>query len=229
MKLFVYNLSFFVYISGFPKRVLPSDNSEESSKEPVETEPEEELLKFEDDGGQNQGSPEIVTTNNKLTASEANDYDSKMRYEFSETRKVLDEFFHKDITPEDVTNAMSTASDFSDLNYVLRKNNNYVGQRLAASEATEIDPNEISPELETTQQQHVISNTNDLLLTSPTPLKDEPPNTLTVASNLRPQLGVSPLDQPLVNFSNVVHQEQVCYEFECLVESCLSSERVTHP
>ena len=80
----------------------------------------------------------------------------------------------------------------------------------------------------TTQQQHVISNTNDLLLTSPTPLKDEPPNTLTVASNLRPQLGVSPLDQPLVNFSNVVHQEQVCYEFEYLVECRLSSERVTH-
>ena len=48
---------------------------------------------------------------------------------------------------------------------------------------------------------------NDLLLTSPTPLKEEPPNTLAVASLMvakGPHVGVSPLDQPLVNFTSVV-------------------------
>ena len=97
-----------------------------------------------------------------------------MRYEFSETRKVLDEFFHKEseVTQvsfkkeffvnltinsifflfQDVQGGPPQGQDFSDLNYVLRKNNNYVGQRLAASEA-EDGANEISPELEQHIQQ----------------------------------------------------------------------------
>ena len=202
------------------------------SKEQPIAEPhhQEELLKFEEDqqGGHSSSS---VTSDNKVSAigsietvmtvssTTTADYDSKMRYEFSETRKVLDEFFQKDIAepPElevdlanstsssDLNNMPSSVTDFSDLNYVLRKNNNYVGQRLAASESTaEADPNKISPELEL----HIPNN--DLLLTSPTPLTEvvvaEPPNTLAVASLMvakGPQLGVSPLDQPLVNFSNM--------------------------
>ena len=224
---------------------------------------QEELLKFEDDQQQGPGghsfSSVVTSADNKISSigsietimtvpssvasTAAADYDSKMRYEFSETRKVLDEFFQKDITtvePQqpaaqldhevDLANTNTTSStivglnnmpssvttDFSDLNYVLRKNNNYVGQRLAASEATAQDPNEISPELENL---HIPTNTNnDLLLTSPTPplsttsgseavlVGSEPPNTLAVASLMvakGPQLGVSPLDQPLVNFSNM--------------------------
>lgn len=50
---------------------------------------------------------------------------------------------------------------------------------------------------------------NDLLLTSPTPLKEEPPNSLAVGGvaslmvTKGPHVGVSPLDQPLVNFGNI--------------------------
>ena len=80
-------------LPGFPQRVLPQPElveataSEPNKVEPIE--PEEELLKFEDD----QASSEPPTSASEV---KSDDYDSKMRYEFSETRKVLDEFFHKE-------------------------------------------------------------------------------------------------------------------------------------
>ena len=160
-------------LPGFPQRVLPQpEQVEPTAAEPNKIEPmepEEELLKFEDD----QASSEPPTSASEV---KSDDYDSKMRYEFSETRKVLDEFFHKEseVTQvsfkkeffvnltinsifsafffQDVQGGPPQGQDFSDLNYVLRKNNNYVGQRLAASEA-EDGANEISPELEQHIQQ----------------------------------------------------------------------------
>ncbi len=187
-------------LPGFPQRVLPpQENSQETSPEKVDMDKteakvassvssggEEELLKFEDGQptllGQSSSSvqPQLVT-NSQAVKDNNKEYESKMRYEFSETRKVLDEFFHK---------AEEAAEATTDLNYVLRKNNNYVvGQRLAS----ELDENDKEP-TETVLDQ-------DLLLTSPTPVK-EPPNSLNVlgVGSKGPILGVSPLDQPLVNF-----------------------------
>ena len=82
-------------LPGFPQRVLPpTENNDEvkvaaAAELPSSTEePSEELLKFEDDL-----RPQMVS---EATETTTDDYESKMRYEFSETRKVLDEFFHKE-------------------------------------------------------------------------------------------------------------------------------------
>ena len=94
-------------LPGFPQRVLPQPEqveptaSEPNKAEPVE--PEEELLKFEDD----QASSEPPTSASEV---KSDDYDSKMRYEFSETRKVLDEFFHKE---SEVVQVSSKSRDVS--------------------------------------------------------------------------------------------------------------------
>ena len=85
-------------LPGFPQRVLPpTENNDEvkvaaaSELPPSSTEePSEELLKFEDDL-----RPQMVSEAATETPT-TDDYESKMRYEFSETRKVLDEFFHKE-------------------------------------------------------------------------------------------------------------------------------------
>lgn len=201
-------------LPGFPQRVLPAQADDKSSPPPRSSsssgsvEKTEELLKFEEPLKSQQQQPPSSSSNN--------DYESKMRYEFSETRKVLDEFFHK----EDMIAANSAAaeepaqtsekqeSNFSDLNYVLRKNNNYVvGQRLA-SEENNADGKSLQqqpPPLDTGISRNL---EQDLLLTSPTPVKEGPPNSLEVMSSASsfltaakgPILGVSPLDQPLVNF-----------------------------
>ena len=91
----------------------------------------------------------------------------------------------------------TSSSDFTDLNYVLRKNNNYVvGQRLAVTASAEAE----------NEGGEKTSKEQDLLLTSPTmPVKEQlqqPPNSLDVvmSSTKGPIVGVSPLDQPLVNF-----------------------------
>ena len=107
-------------LPGFPQRVLPptENNNEEvnltsaaASAAPVtaasdlpsstelELAPSEELLKFED--APTDLRPQMITEATDTTSctnANSNDYESKMRYEFSETRKVLDEFFHKDPT-----------------------------------------------------------------------------------------------------------------------------------
>lgn len=207
-------------LPGFPQRVLPSAVDADKTSPPPRSssssgsvEKTEELLKFEEPLKNQQPPP-----------SSADDYESKMRYEFSETRKVLDEFFHKEDMnspaaeeqPPPQTSEKQPAAaaepNFSDLNYVLRKNNNYVvGQRLASEE------NNGAADGKSLQQQQPPLDTGisrnleqDLLLTSPTPVKEGPPNSLEVMSSSSassfltaakgPILGVSPLDQPLVNF-----------------------------
>ena len=203
-------------LPGFPQRVLPAstlppvENNEarqRSNREsPVVS---EELLKFEDTEHNNHGGGIMShsgpgNNHHHEMKSEhhhsASDYESKMRYEFSETRKVLDEFFHKEaeiaeeaalaVEAENLDKAI-IAEDHTinetqeDLNYVLRKNNNYVvGQRLATDESQ--------------------LNDKDLLLTA----SIEPPNTLKIPNSKGPVLGVSPLDQPLLNFGGC-SKEQV--------------------
>ena len=198
-------------LPGFPQRVLPAstlppvENNEarqRSNREsPVVS---EELLKFEDTEHNNHGGGIMShsgpgNNHHHEMKSEhhhsASDYESKMRYEFSETRKVLDEFFHKEaeiaeeaalaVEAENLDKAI-IAEDHTinetqeDLNYVLRKNNNYVvGQRLAIDESL---------------------NDKDLLLTTPISNACEPPHTLKIPNSKGPVLGVSPLDQPLLNF-----------------------------
>lgn len=175
-------------LPGFPQRVLPPAENTDEAKEAAAPQ-EEELLKFEDE-------QPPVTVAAASAASRAEDFESKMRYEFSETRKVLDEFFHKEAV------AGQEENEDEDLNYVLRKNNNYVGQRLASEDELENSPEDVNVKHSNIEQ--------DLLLTSsPTPaVKEEPPNSLTVSSiaSKGPHVGVSPLDQPLLNFGSTLQQ-----------------------
>lgn len=157
-------------LPGFPQRVLPAVPTDTS-----EAEKTEELLKFEEE-------------------APSKKEDESFRYEFSETRKVLDEFFHEKVEEE---------KNFNDLNYVLRKNNNYVvGQRLASEEV----------ESKTLQE--------DLMLT--TPVKEptsQTSNSLDVviaAASKGPIVGVSPLDQPLVNFG--MSLKSPCVEENDIIE-----------
>lgn len=209
-------------LPGFPQRVLPPVENNEATRpqrnnreSPVVS---EELLKFEDaDQQNNHGTGIIISQHSAVTGNNHNhqmkseiqhhssDYESKMRYEFSETRKVLDEFFHKEaeiaeeaalaVEAENLDKAIIAAEDHTinetqeDLNYVLRKNNNYVvGQRLAIDESL---------------------NDKDLLLTTPISNACEPPHTLKIPNSKGPVLGVSPLDQPLLNFGVSMKEVQV--------------------
>ena len=197
-------------LPGFPQRVLPSLPIEEPPAPEKISPVSEELLKFDETNDNNGlgslGSGLEIKSEAAVKASTASDYESKMRYEFSETRKVLDEFFHKEAEAEPQASAASDITDTSeaipasattevaeiektseDLNYVLRKNNNYVvGQRLASDEAG--------------------LNDKDLLLsgiTTASAASERPPNTLNIPNNKgHPVVGVSPLDQPLLNFAS---------------------------
>ena len=200
-------------LPGFPQRVLPSLPVEENSPEVRESPVSEELLKF-DETSENITNSASLEIKSEAVKAEAADYESKMRYEFSETRKVLDEFFHKEAvaseplaSASDITDTCEAANAgpialeagdspgekaaTEDLNYVLRKNNNYVvGQRLASDEPTGL-------------------NDKDLLL-SASVASDQPPNTLNIPNNKgHPVVGVSPLDQPLLNFASSVSEVAV--------------------
>ena len=186
-------------LPGFPQRVLPAAAATPHVIPPAETNevrpPSEELLKFEDTDGLNHHDHSSLEVK-----SGQSDYESKMRYEFSETRKVLDEFFHKEaeiaeeaalaVEAENmdkvaVASEQQQQQSQEDLNYVLRKNNNYVvGQRLATDE----------------NQLH----DKDLLLTSL-----EPPHSLKIPNSKGPVLGVSPLDQPLLNFGCSIKEQEL--------------------
>jgi hypothetical protein len=211
-------------LPGFPQRVLPAAPSAENTEsvliiETKKVTSEETLLKFEE-------QQPLKMQPASTAASEQVDFDNKMRYEFSETRKVLDEFFHKDELQ--VQQQQQQQQDFSELNYVLRKNqNDYVGLRLAASEDL-VASSDISPEAALVQA--VITNAEnnisvgglsvepDLLFTSPS--NPQPPNSLEVASmtSKGPQLGVSPLDQlpTTVGFQVLLNLKQNAKQFYIL-------------
>ena len=113
----------------------------------------EELLKFDED------------ETSAVTVKTASDYD--FRYEFSETRKVLDEFFNKaeeesqavapaaaaeKQLPSAAVEAATNENCFSDLNYTLRRcsptastvsGSSYVAQRLAEDSKAAVDSQEL--------------------------------------------------------------------------------------
>ncbi|XP_065335662.1 uncharacterized protein LOC135936677 isoform X9 [Cloeon dipterum] len=94
---------------GFPQRVVSKD---------AEDQEEEDI----------QESPKLLPIVSSESANAAFDY----LYEFSETRKVLEEFF-KPSSP------LPIEVDFAELDYNLHRQagNSYVGQRLAAKDASE--------------------------------------------------------------------------------------------
>ncbi|CAH1153767.1 unnamed protein product [Phaedon cochleariae] len=99
---------------GFPQRII-------STPSPIENESRETTLNMENNSYNNKTSP-------PNTATSTFDY----LYEFSETRKVLEEFFK--CPPSEEENRLEV--EFQDLEYELRRQagdsgNSYVGQRLA--------------------------------------------------------------------------------------------------
>ena len=83
-----------------------------------------------------QESPKLVPIVTNVSANAAFDY----LYEFSETRKVLEEFF-KPSSP------LPLESDFAELEYNLHRQagNSYVGQRLAAKDYSDEPAPPLSP------------------------------------------------------------------------------------
>lgn len=83
-----------------------------------------------------QESPKLVPIVTNVSANAAFDY----LYEFSETRKVLEEFF-KPSSP------LPLESDFAELEYNLHRQagNSYVGQRLAAKDYDDEPAPPLSP------------------------------------------------------------------------------------
>ncbi|XP_063914938.1 uncharacterized protein LOC135131239 isoform X2 [Zophobas morio] len=109
---------------GFPQRVVYTPSPNES-----ETSPTTENSTFN-----KKASPPPTTTSNTTTSTF--DY----LYEFSETRKVLEEFFK--CPPPDEENRLEV--EFQDLEYELRRQggdsgNSYVGQRLAKGRGEQSD------------------------------------------------------------------------------------------
>jgi len=141
-------------LPGFPQRVLPNSSDQNSSassspsvlKKEMTQLPEanvveeEELLRFEDvppaadishSTAQKIMSPQedIFSSNIK---SRMTDFD--MRYEFSETRKVLEEFFppssHSTLIEMDSTAAdKSHEKDFNELEYTLKRRSPMSGEQ----------------------------------------------------------------------------------------------------
>jgi hypothetical protein len=134
-------------LPGFPQRVLPnsSDQNSSASSSPAVVKKdmvpqlqegnvvvEEELLKFEDVPA----ASEINRSANQQTVSQQDDIfssyhksrmtDFDMRYEFSETRKVLEEFFPPTckstlIGADTEKLSKSNEKDFNDLEYTLKR------------------------------------------------------------------------------------------------------------
>ena len=171
---------------------------------PVKTKAEkakdEELLRFDEVTSQTQTSSSPAAAVAATSGGHKSDFD--FRYEFSETRKVLDEFFHKAesefpasaVVPKESAAAAAASDEFSDLNYTLRRcsptassvGSSYVGQRLAAGE-----------EEPAATKTSVVANSgqNDLLL-----LKDEEKFSVP----LTPQASDKGFSEPAIGLS--IHQ-----------------------
>ena len=222
---------------GFPQRVLPNSAAAvpPANVEPVVADTKEvilagaatsgvsdqqHLLKFVEDASQQQNKP-------TRTKKNVEDYESKMRYEFSETRKVLDEFFNRDAEAAEAA-AVAVEREFNELNYVLRKNNggggsnsgsnngsSYAASRLATDEVSPDNP----PSVTSVTSASVAASKKrskevDLLMgNSPSPqppnnrstVAPTKPNTLEVKDVMldhrHPHVGISPLDQPHISGS----------------------------
>nr|XP_012138492.1 PREDICTED: uncharacterized protein LOC100882469 isoform X3 [Megachile rotundata]XP_012138493.1 PREDICTED: uncharacterized protein LOC100882469 isoform X3 [Megachile rotundata]XP_012138494.1 PREDICTED: uncharacterized protein LOC100882469 isoform X3 [Megachile rotundata]XP_012138495.1 PREDICTED: uncharacterized protein LOC100882469 isoform X3 [Megachile rotundata]XP_012138496.1 PREDICTED: uncharacterized protein LOC100882469 isoform X3 [Megachile rotundata]XP_012138497.1 PREDICTED: uncharact len=139
---------------GFPQRVLPTTPShnekEDTSAEIiVEKAVVETNMNYSDDQTANASSPKVedeeddslkpstLPTDNisNLVSSGGSTFD--YLYEFSETRKVLEEFF-KCPPPTKETENSTESFPFQDLDYELRRQggSSYVGQRLASGPPT---------------------------------------------------------------------------------------------
>ncbi|XP_071750066.1 uncharacterized protein [Lepeophtheirus salmonis] len=152
-------------LPGFPQRILPPQEETKNLEEIIKIEQheeEEELLKFE----------EVPPPQIEKVTTPSTDYDS--RYEFSETRKVLDEFF-KDCSPPQTHE--ERGEEFGELDYTLKRrqttNESYVGHRLASC----IDEGG--------------ATTNDIVgtLISPSNVNDD-----LLCTSVVPVVGLSPLD-----------------------------------
>jgi len=136
-------------LPGFPQRILPSASEQPSSsssspgmskKETTQLQAtqvveEEELLKFEDIPPPIGSTPlpptqMILSSHNDILTSnfkpKMTDFD--LRFEFSETRKVLEEFFPPNCKPclssmttEDLFSKSDKGKEFNELEYTLRR------------------------------------------------------------------------------------------------------------
>ena len=147
--------------AGNSHPVVPEQQQNQKPQEQVQQDPSDVLLKFDEitkneellDQQKQQSAAAAPVLPGKTSSGAVYDY----QYEFSETRKVLDEFFNK--TPEEASGSAGSKSqtgatakpeaDFADLNYTLKRRTPqgeegsptsctsnslaYVGQRLAAS------------------------------------------------------------------------------------------------
>lgn len=159
-----------------PPKIAPSHVAE-SSHDLIS---QETLLKFDED----------VSKERRETPAKASSDLYDYQYEFSETRKVLDEFFPETRIPSSTSNisyhtttlekTTPPPSEFRDLNYTLRRRT--------------------SPE--------AISNDNETLKGEMQDLSEndkggkQPSGTAFLNSIQQPQVGLSPLDQPLLHIGN---------------------------
>ncbi|TRY70941.1 hypothetical protein TCAL_05932 [Tigriopus californicus] len=188
-------------LPGFPQRVLPATSDTQSTPSSSSSKEESPLSDHKSSIGAAQSSPSSSSTSSsKSNTSKRQRRDTSSnktssdlynyQYEFSETRKVLDEFFPETRIPSSTSNisyqnstlekTTPPPSEFRDLNYTLRRRT--------------------SPEATSTENEPFTREGQDL--SGNESGGNQPTGTAFLNSIQQPHVGLSPLDQPLVNIGN---------------------------